>query len=110
MHFMLEILDFEISILLQFSTLATNQLSRKVVFCLGEDVQMNFKNYLKSPLWSILVETVHAMVMYPHHKAYTRDVLLNEKPDVAPKDLAIKLGISLGEALVILHEIQKHGT
>jgi hypothetical protein len=68
---------------------------------------MSQKEYLNSPLWPILVETVHVMVMYPHHKAYVRDTFLNEKPDLTAELLATKLGISLGEALVILHELAK---
>jgi len=58
-------------------------------------------------MWPVLVETVYAIIMYPHHKAYTRDVVLHEQPDVNPQDLATKLGIPLGEALVILYELQK---
>lgn len=68
---------------------------------------MSLEEYVSNPLWPLLVETVHAMVMYPHHKAYARDVVLHEQPDVIPQDLAIKLGIPLGEALVILHELRK---
>jgi len=47
------------------------------------------------------------MVMYPNHKAYTRDVALHEQPDIKPADLATKVGIPLGEALVILYELQR---
>jgi len=68
---------------------------------------MSLEEYVSSPLWSVLVETVHAMILYPHHKAYTRDVVLHEQPDVTPSDLAAKLGVPLGEALVILRELQK---
>jgi len=68
---------------------------------------MSWQEYMNNPLWPILVETVHAMVMYPHHKAYTRDVALHEQPDVKPTDLAAKLGIPLGEALIILYELEK---
>jgi CTP-dependent riboflavin kinase len=67
---------------------------------------MSLEEYTKEKLWPILVETVHAMVMYPHHKAYTRDVLLHENPDITPSELASRLGISLGEALVILYELK----
>ncbi|MEM3553401.1 MAG: hypothetical protein QXH40_04750 [Candidatus Bathyarchaeia archaeon] len=67
---------------------------------------MSLEEYAKEKLWPILVETVHAMVMYPHHKAYTRDVLLHEKPDITPTELASRLGIPLGEALVILYELK----
>jgi hypothetical protein len=66
---------------------------------------MSFEEYVKEKLWPILVETVHALVMYANHKAYTREVILHEKPDITPAELAIKLGIPLGEALVILYEL-----
>lgn len=68
---------------------------------------MSLDEYVDNPLWPLLVETVHAMIMYPHHKAYARDVILQEQPDVTAEELAIKLGIPLGEALVILYELRK---
>jgi ribosomal protein S25 len=67
---------------------------------------MSLEEYVKEKLWPVLVETVHAMVMYPHHKAYVRDVVLHEKPDITPQELASRLGIPLGEALVILYELK----
>jgi len=70
---------------------------------------MSLEEYVKEKLWPVLVETVHAMVMYPHHKAYVRDVVLHEKPDITPQELASRLGIPLGEALVILYELKKRG-
>ena len=66
---------------------------------------MSLEEYKKEKLWSILIETVHALVMYPNHKAYTREVILNEKPDITPEELAVRLKIPLGEAFVILHEL-----
>jgi len=66
---------------------------------------MSADEYIKDRLWPILVETVHALVMYPHHKAYTREVILQEKTDIKPNELAARLRISLGEALVILYEL-----
>ena len=66
---------------------------------------MSFEEYTKDKFWSILVETVHALVMYPNHKAYIREAILNQKPDVAPQELAVRLKIPLGEALVILSEL-----
>lgn len=71
---------------------------------------MSVKEYAKEKLWPILVETVHALVMYPNHKAYTREVVLHEKPDIKPSELAAKLGITLGEALVILNELKNQIT
>jgi ribosomal protein S25 len=66
---------------------------------------MSLEEYLKEKLWPILVETVHASVMYPNHKAYTRDEILREKPDITASELANRLNMSIGEALVILHEL-----
>ncbi len=66
---------------------------------------MNPQDCVNETLWPILVETVHSVVMYPNHKAYTREVILAEKPDVTPENLAAKLQITLGEALVILFEL-----
>jgi hypothetical protein len=70
---------------------------------------MSLEEYSKEKLWPILVKTVHVLVMYPHHKAYTREVILHEKPDITPAELAARLGIPLGEALVILYELAKEG-
>ena len=67
---------------------------------------MSFEEYVSNPLWPILQETVHTIIMFPHHKAYTRDVILNEQPDITPKEMAAKLSISLGEALIILFELK----
>jgi len=66
---------------------------------------MSFEEYTKEKLWPILTETVHALVMYPNHKSYTREAILNEKPEVTPAELAAKLNMPLGEALVILYEL-----
>ncbi len=66
---------------------------------------MSLEEYMKEKLWPILVETVHVSVMYPNHKAYTRETILPEKPDIAALELANRLNMSLGEALVILHEL-----
>ena len=61
---------------------------------------------MNNPLWSILVETVHTLVLYPHHKFYVQSFFLSEKPDASPQDLALALNISLGEAMVIVHELK----
>ena len=68
---------------------------------------MNLEEYTKEKLWLILVETAHKAVMYPSHKAYVRDKILHEKPDITPTELANRLNMSLGEALVILDELSE---
>jgi hypothetical protein len=67
---------------------------------------MNLGEYTKEKLWQLLVEAVHASVMYPTHKAYTRDSILPRKPEVTANELAERLGMPLGEALIILSELQ----
>jgi hypothetical protein len=66
---------------------------------------MNLEEFTKERLWQLLIETVHASVMYPTHKAYTRDSILPQKADVSAIELAERLGMPLGEALVILSEL-----
>jgi hypothetical protein len=66
---------------------------------------MNLDEYSKERLWQLLVEAVHASVMYPTHKAYTRDSILPQKADITANELSGRLGMPLGEALVILSEL-----
>ena len=67
---------------------------------------MNLDEYSKERLWQLLVETAYSSVMYPTHKAYTRDCIMPQQADVSPAELAQRLGMSLGEALVILSELR----
>ena len=66
---------------------------------------MNLEDYSKEQLWQLLIETIHASVMYPTHKAYIRDCILPQTPDVSAQELKERLGIPFGEALVILSEL-----
>ena len=68
---------------------------------------MNLEEFTKEKLWLTLVDTVHTAVMYPNHKAYIRDVILREKPDVTANELSSRLKMSFGEALVILDELEE---
>jgi hypothetical protein len=68
-------------------------------------MRMNLEEYSKEKLWQLLVEAVHASVMYPTHKAYTRDKILPQKTDITATELAERLGMPLGEALIILCEL-----
>jgi hypothetical protein len=67
---------------------------------------MNLDEYSKEQLWQLLVGAVHLSVMYPTHKAYTRDTMLQQKADISAQELAEDLGMPLGEALVILNELR----
>jgi hypothetical protein len=58
----------------------------------------------KEQLWKALVDTAHALLMYKNHKYYVQEVMLKEKPDISPQELAIQLNIPIGESLVLLAE------
>ncbi|MHC1564682.1 MAG: hypothetical protein ACXQTF_05090 [Candidatus Hecatellaceae archaeon] len=65
------------------------------------------ERYVGDPLWPLLVEAVKALPSYPYHKDYVRSVLLRDNPNITPEEVKIRLGIPLGEAIVILHELSK---
>ena len=67
---------------------------------------MNIESLSRDKLWAILVETVHSNVMYPTHKSYTREVILRANPDISAVELADRLNMAEGEALVILDELK----
>jgi hypothetical protein len=58
----------------------------------------------KEQLWKALIDTAHALLMYKNHKYYVAEVMLKEKPDISPQELAIQLNIPIGESLVLLAE------
>jgi hypothetical protein len=57
-------------------------------------------------LWQILIETVHALPMYKHHKRYVEKNVLPEKSRISAKEMALLMGVPLGEAIVILEELR----
>jgi hypothetical protein len=57
-------------------------------------------------MWQILIETVHALPMYKHHKRYVENSVLPEKPRISAKEMALLMGVPLGEAIVILEELR----
>jgi hypothetical protein len=57
-------------------------------------------------LWKLLVDTVHSLPMYKHHKRYVQDVMLKEKPGISAQELAVQINIPLGEAIVLLDELR----
>jgi hypothetical protein len=63
--------------------------------------------YKDNPLWLILVETAQSLPLYKSHLSYTRDVILPEQPEITPEELSQRLNMPLGEAFVILSELEK---
>jgi len=63
-------------------------------------------SYDASALWEILTETARALPMYKYHKRYVEKVLLPEKPRISAKEMALLMGMPVGEAIVILEELR----
>ncbi len=62
-------------------------------------------------LWSILVETVKSdVVLFPNLKGYVQGQILPREPDISPKELASRLNISIGTAMVLLYELKSNST
>ena len=57
------------------------------------------------PLWNILVETARRSPLYPGLSGYCKSKILPDYPNISVKELARKLSISIGEALVLLHDL-----
>ena len=65
------------------------------------------ENQNDNPLWLILVETAQTLPLYYVHKAYVRDTILPEKPELEAEEISHRLNMPLGEAIVILWELKK---
>ena len=63
------------------------------------------EEYKDNPIWHILVETAQKLPMYKAHLNYTKDVIIPESKQITPEELSQRLDISLGEAIVIISEI-----
>lgn len=61
----------------------------------------------KNPLWGVLVETTHSLPLYKSHKNYIQEVIIPEKPDIKPEEISERLNMALGEAMVILEELNQ---
>ena len=72
---------------------------------------MNLDEYTKEKLWQLLVEAVHSSVVCRGAKSSgpgRRDgprKRLPQKGDISAAELAERLGMPFGEALVILNEL-----
>ncbi|MHA1929716.1 MAG: hypothetical protein ACTSV2_14180 [Candidatus Thorarchaeota archaeon] len=65
-------------------------------------IDIDLSDFKAHPLWSILVETARRNPLYPGLAGYIRDQILPSNPNIEPRELASKLAISVGEAMVIL--------
>lgn len=67
-------------------------------------IDINMEEYRSHPLWLLLVETARSHPLYPGLVAYVSTHLLPEHPDVTAKEVAVRLSIPLGLAVVVLDD------
>ena len=78
-----------------YTTLRKEQTSTRLI-------DIDLSDFKAHPLWTILVETARRNPLYPGLAGYIRDQILPSNPNIEPRELASKLAISVGEAMVIL--------
>lgn len=65
------------------------------------------KDCWKDPLWPYLVEATKRNPLYSGWIGYAREKVLPNDPNITARQLASMLSISVGEALVLLHDAQQ---
>ncbi|TFF67217.1 hypothetical protein EU520_01595 [Candidatus Thorarchaeota archaeon] len=70
------------------------------------DINIDSTDFKTHPLWKILVETTHRSPLYANLTGYVRESVLPVEPEIGPRELATRLAISVGEAMVILDDIR----
>jgi hypothetical protein len=68
----------------------------------GRVLDVNIADFKMHPLWDILIETVRGNPLFAGRAGIIRETILAENPNITAKELATKMSIPLGEALVIL--------
>jgi hypothetical protein len=80
--------------------------SRKRGYKSGKIVDINVADFKGHPLWDILQETVQSRPTYANLAGYARKNVISDNPTISARELASRLSITVGEALVILHGIE----
>jgi hypothetical protein len=67
---------------------------------------MDFNAIKNEPLWSVLQDTARRIPLYPNFLAYVNEKILPNNPNITARELASKMSISYGEALVLLSDLK----
>jgi len=68
----------------------------------GRTIDINIADFKSHPLWLLLRETARNNPLYAGNAGYVEEYILPENPKISAKELANRLSITVGEALVIL--------
>ena len=69
---------------------------------LGRILDINVADFKGHPLYSLLIETAKSNPLFAGNAGYAQNFILPKNPNITAKELAVKLSITLGEALAIL--------
>jgi hypothetical protein len=69
---------------------------------LGDIDPDEMKNHV---LWGVLKDTARRIPLYPNLLAYVKDEILPKNPKITARELASKMSISYGEALVLISDL-----
>ena len=67
---------------------------------------MDFNAIKNEPLWSVLQDTARRIPLYSNFLAYVNEKILPNNPNITARELASKMSISYGEALVLLSDLK----
>ena len=67
---------------------------------------MDFNAIKNEPLWNVLQDTARRIPLYPNFLAYVNEKILPNNPNITARELASKMSISYGEALVLLSDLK----
>ncbi|MHA1959737.1 MAG: hypothetical protein ACW99U_05875 [Candidatus Thorarchaeota archaeon] len=69
-------------------------------------VEFDIRDFKGTQFWDVLVESVKRNPLFANIAGYARTKILPLAPDISVRQLASKLSISIGEAMVILDDFK----
>jgi len=68
----------------------------------GRILDINVADFKGHPLYSLLIETAKSNPLFAGNAGYAQNYILPKNPNITARELAVRLSITLGEALAIL--------
>jgi hypothetical protein len=68
----------------------------------GRIIDINVADFKGHPLYKLLIETARSNPLFAGNAGYAQNYILPKNPNITARELAVKLSITLGEALAIL--------
>jgi hypothetical protein len=68
----------------------------------GRILDINVADFKGHPLYNLLIETAKSNPLFAGNAGYAQNYILPKNPNITARELAVKLSITLGEAMAIL--------